>query len=575
MASAAKRGSNGRVRVAFGVGLLLGLAELTVAVTPIAAVELGTYKGCSAKDTDFDFTPIALKGKDTEEPLKLGFGKRAGGIVDVFFVERKGAVKKYDGETRTVSLLGTIPCATGNEDGLTGIAVDPDFQRNHYLYFSYGFQGADTSFRIARIPVGEDGKLDLAREKVLIKIRSLRNQPHTGGAMQFDAYGDLWVTVGDNGTSEAGPGNTADLRGGILRIHPDDSPLGYSIPQGNFGQHFAAKFQAQGNAALAKDYADPAKVRPEIYVKGTRNAYSLALDPVRRWLSWGDVGPDFGAVSEENNLVKEPYYTGWPYFAGKLDLTSIYGTSFAKKDRAAPMNATAVAGVHQLPANREPIYQRVQGCAINGPILRYDGANAYAGQIPPQLDRKWIIGDCNGSFGNHLLTLNDRGDSVISDVKAFDLFHVAVVVDIQQGPDGAIYYIGWQSGIYRADYKGQCKDPALLAEKAGCADPKDPNYDAKIDPAFHDPRACGNATSIRPASQGKEWLTAYRDGFSVRSIGPHTIRILDMQGRIIFSAEGDGPRNYALPKGAVPGIYRALVTTKDATSSSGLNRLFD
>lgn len=408
----------------------LGSATLLMLATQapgLAAVDLGTYKGCSAKDTDFDFTPLVKKGTDTEEPLKLSFFQRADGTVDIYFVERKGAVKKYDGETKAVSLVGTIPCATGN----------------------------------------------------------------------------------DNGSAEAGPGNTADLSGGILRIHPDANlPKGYSIPAGNFGAHFAAKLQAQGNAALAREYADPAKVRPEIYVKGTRNAYSLSLDPVRRWLSWGDVGPDFGAVSEENNLVKEPYYTGWPYFAGRLDLTSIYGMNFPKKNRAAPMNTSAIAGVSQLPPNHEPIYVRSQNCAIDGPILRYDGANSYPGQIPPQLDRKWIVGDCNGSYGNHLLTLNAAGDSVIGDVKAFDLFHVAVVVDIQQGPDGAIYFIGWQSGIYRGDYKGQCRDPGLLPEKPGCADAKDPNYDPAIDPAFHDPRQCATATAIAPPAPRSDWLLA-------------------------------------------------------------------
>lgn len=200
-------------------------------------------------------------------------------------------------------------------------------------------------------------------------------------------------------------------------------------------------------------------------MKGTRNAYSLSLDPVRRWLSWGDVGPDFSAVSEENNLVKEPHFTGWPYFAGQRNVSSVYGSTFGIKNRA-----------------------------INGPIMRYDGSNPNPGQIPPRLDRKWLVGDCNGSYGNPLLTLNEKGDSVIADIRTFDLFNVAVLVDMQQGPDGALYYIGWQTGIYRAEYKGSCKDPALTAEKTGCADALDANYDAKLNPAFHDPRLCAKSS---------------------------------------------------------------------------------
>ena len=43
---------------------------------------------------------------------------------------------------------------------------------------------------------------------------------HTAGALAFDGYGDLAVAVGDNQQTDLGPANTADLRGGILRIHP-------------------------------------------------------------------------------------------------------------------------------------------------------------------------------------------------------------------------------------------------------------------------------------------------------------------------------------------------------------------
>lgn len=553
--------------LSFALGLL-------AAGETAAVVDLGTYKGCAAGDGDFTVVPLAVKGKETSETLKMAFSKRADGTVDVYFVERTGAVKKYDGQAKAVSTVGTVPAATGNEDGLTGIATDPDFPINHYFYFSYAFQAVgDTSIHIARIPLAADGSLDLAAEKVLIRIPSKRMQPHTGGAMQFDAYGDLWVTVGDNSSPESGPGNTADLRGGILRIHPDDKlPSGYSIPKGNFGEHFSAKLKPT-NPALSLQYADPAKVRPEIYVKGTRNAYTLSLDPVRRWLSWGDVGPDFGAVSEENNLVKEPYFMGWPYFAGEKDVTSIYGINFAKKDRAQPVNTSAIAGVSQLPANREPIYVREQNCAMNGPIMRYDGANPNPGQIPPQLDRKWLVGDCNGGYGNHLLTLNAAGDSVIGDVKAFDNLHVAVLVDMQQGPDGALYYIGWQSGLFRADYKGACKDAALLAEKTGCADPTDPAYDPKVNPAYHDQRLCGRSTAVAsPALARADWADIGAEGITVRAQGPHNVHVTDLRGREVFSARGEGPRSYGLPKWE-PGIYQVSVRTRDGWIVNRVSRL--
>ena len=217
----------------------------------------------------------------------------------------------------------------------------------------------------------------------------------------------------------------------------------------------------------------------------------------------------------------------------------------------------------QLPANREPIYVREQNCAINGPIMRYDGANPNPGQIPPQLDRKWLVGDCNGGFGNHLLTLNAAGDSVIGDVKAFDLFDAAVLVDMQQGPDGALYYIGWQSGLYRADYKGTCKDPSLLAEKTGCADPSDPAYDPKVNPAYHNQRLCGKATAVAsPALARADWAAIGAEGIAVRAEGPHSVRVTDMRGRQVFSTRGEGPRSYGLPK-LDPGVYQVSVRSRE------------
>ncbi len=545
-----------------------------ISLTSSAVVDLGTYKGCNLKDTDFVAVPLALVStKVTDQPLKMAFDLRENNQVDVYFVERFGIVKKYDAIKKTVEVLGEIPVIHKNEEGLLGIAVDPHFKKNHFLYFMYSFQGLDTNFRISRIPLGNDGLLNLAAEKVLIKIPGKTILPHTGGAMLFDAYGDLWVAMGDNSSPEAGPANTADLRGGIMRIHPDElDPKGYTIPSGNFGETFAAYFQAQGKADLAKDYLNPVKVRPEIYVKGTRNAYSLSVEPVRRWVSWGDVGPDMGGISEEHNLVKSPQYTGWPYFAGQVDVTTVYGFNWTKKDRAAPMNTTKINGVSQLPPNHEPILPRDRACAMNGPVFRYDGSNPALNQIPPNLDHKWIIGDCNGSYGFRILSLNDKADTIVQNVRVFDRFSAAVLVDMQQGPDGALYYIGWQSGVYRVDYKGSCKDPSFIAEKTGCADSHDANYDPKINPAYHDPRLCASGTAIQHIHPAKEWLTLNDRSIAINANGWHEISIFDIRGLQIYKVSGYGAKSYALPKLPL-GVYQLLANSSQGTYSAKLSRL--
>src|SRR5262245_15502376 len=142
----------------------------------------------------------------------------------------------------------------------------------------------------------------MASEKVLMSIPHARatGTKHTGGAMAFDMAGNLLLTIGNNSmdephaadeedgkySAEGSPSNAGDLRGSVLRIRPDESARGYGVPAGNFGEYWSQEFARQGKADLAQEYADPAKVKPEIYVKGTRSPYSLTVDPYRGWMTW-------------------------------------------------------------------------------------------------------------------------------------------------------------------------------------------------------------------------------------------------------------------------------------------------
>lgn len=518
------------------------------------AVDLGTYKGCAASDADFERQELVSSGTadgNASGPLKLDFDARENGIVDVYFIEKDGKLKKYDGALKTATLVGQVPCATGNEDGLVGLALDPAFKTNRYLYLYYSFLSADkteSTYRISRFKLGADGKLDMASEKILIKIPSLRSKWHTAGSMQFDAYGDLWIAIGDNELLDGGPGNTADLRGGIIRIHPDESAQGYSIPKGNFGEVISTRLKVAGNAALAAEYADTAKVRPEIYVKGTRNAYTITVDPVRRWLTWGDVGPDQGKVSEEHNMVKEPYYTGWPYFAGEQDMAgeSLYGAKVpAGNLRSGPVNQTAIAGVKQLPPIREPIFKRSQGCAMTGPIFRYDGSNPSAAQFPPQFDRKWMISGCD-NFGFHLMTLDAAGETSTGDLKIFGGFSSNTLVDLKQGPDGALYYVNYGRGIDVIRYKGACKDPTLVPEKP----------------------TVGLAYPVAQAGGFKADLQS----ITILAPGEHQILVTDILGRTMLDLKDMGRKQYSLSTLTRPGIYRLRVKTSMGIAVQSLVR---
>src|SRR5690606_21706646 len=112
--------------------------------------------------------------------------------------------------------------------------------------------------------------LDTGSRREIIHIpAAMGERYHTGGSLRFDNYGHLYISVGDNESLFMGPGNTADLRGGILRIIPGEDG-GYSIPEGNFGEYWAQVWEDSGLIERAIEYRDTSRVRPELYIKGSR-----------------------------------------------------------------------------------------------------------------------------------------------------------------------------------------------------------------------------------------------------------------------------------------------------------------
>ena len=360
------------------------------------------------------------------------------------------------------------------EEGLFGVVLDPKFKSNGFLYLMYA-PPTPSVYRISRWTLAGSS---LGAEKVLLDIPAQREDCcHTGGGMAFDAYGDLWVAVGNNtgrrgnpvsmdetrqyNSDEWGASSTAGLRGGILRIHPDNSAKGYSIPAGNFGDYFAKRAQAAGDAALAAQYRDSSKVLPEIYVKGTRNAYTLSLDPVRRWVMWGDVGPDNAGVrSEENNLAKVPGFYGWPYFTG-ANLPYV-----GNKDAAAPTNTSKWnKGLATLPPAIPAINSYTKACAITGSLYRYDGDLKSTVKLPPHFTRKWFATDWAKSK-LVVFSLDDNANSITRiDTIALPSGSLSGPTDLKIGPDGALYVINYaglfesgpNTGISRIEYTGTCR----------------------------------------------------------------------------------------------------------------------
>jgi cytochrome c len=308
------------------------------------------------------FTPVVLVPPgELDEPMAFDVAPDG----KVYIVERKGVLKVYNPATKSTAVVAEIPVNTKYtnaagvqreaEEGLVGVTVDPDFATNRLIYMVYA-EPAIMKHVLARWEIQNDQLVDESK-KVLLEWGVQREQCcHTGGGMAWDAQKNLLVTVGNNTSNsvasqtderpgrsswddQRGAANTNDLRGKILRIHPEADGT-YSIPKGNLFP--------PGTAGT----------RPEIYSMGHRNPWRISVDSKTGYIYWGEVGPDANEDSEqaprgydELNQAKAPGFFGWPYFIGKNFPYPVY--DFRSRTRTCrPASRLRPLVVQQAPSSR-------------------------------------------------------------------------------------------------------------------------------------------------------------------------------------------------------------------------------
>jgi cytochrome c len=417
---------------------------------------------------------------NTSNPMELSIADDG----RVFYIDRNGAVKivKTDGSVVTA---GTLNVYTGQEFGLLGLALDPGFASNGFIYLYYSPVSTEPFDRVSRFKVTGD-TLDLASEQQVLRIDTQRDQCcHAGGALEFDGNGNLYIATGDNSNpfdsdgysplderagraawdSQRSAANSNVLNGKVLRIHPEADGT-YTVPAGNLF--------APGTA----------KTRPEIYAMGFRNPFRIGIDPTTNHLFVADYGPDAGAVSPtrgpdgrvEWNILSKPGFYGWPYCVGANTPYNDYdfatGTSGATFNCNAPVNESPNnTGITQLPAAIPATMWQGKsttgvpeiggsGAPMTSGAYRYDAANPSNRKWPAYFDGKAVWADWNDSrlFS---VQLNDDRSGVADVSRMLQKLNFIRPHALQFGPDGALYVIEWgsgfggnnaDSGVYRIDY---------------------------------------------------------------------------------------------------------------------------
>ncbi|MFW6690259.1 ThuA domain-containing protein [Streptomyces sp. MAR4 CNX-425] len=442
-----------------------------------------------------------------------------------------GTLHMWDPETEQVTEVGTLD-VFGNkgggdelikvEEGLLGIALDPDFAANGHVYLHYTpHSGIDRDARMAERRVSRftidpaTQKLDTSSEKVLLSWPvQVHSCCHAGGDMEWDSKGNLYIATGDNNSSRFSDGysgnnpepnfggvsfadarrtagNTNNLNGKILRIHPEPDGT-YTIPEGNL---------------FTGDEGNGDQARPEIYVMGVRNPSRIEIDE-RDWLYAGWVGPDAGQPSTTWGPAKYDTFAvitsagnqGWPYCMGNkqpyrdrnlpdptqpldwYDCDNLKNTS-PNNDGLTDIPPARDNNIWYSPQGGAPDYPRnadglpsynideaqyrlpwLKGggqAAMTGPVYRYDASSDSDVKWPEYWDDKWFVGDFyDQDQPRHAVVMDpdNAGDGglpvhaeSLDDIVPAGDGGIRNLMDWKFGPDGALYVLDYGRGFFNAD----------------------------------------------------------------------------------------------------------------------------
>ncbi|MET7424591.1 ThuA domain-containing protein [Dactylosporangium sp. NPDC005555] len=423
----------------------------------------------------------------------------------VLYVQRAGQVRIFKPSTNTTVTAGTLSVYTGGEDGLTGLALDPGFASNGYVYVYHSPAGSTTDInRVSRYTLSGD-TLNMSSGVTIIDIPATRDRTspepgHTGGYIAFGPDGNLYIGTGDDvapnldsnwqgyapldwraGKSHLDAaktaGNTNDLRGKLLRIRPAAAG-GYTIPSGNL--------YPQGTA----------QTRAEVYAMGFRNPFRFSIDPANGWVYLADYGPDRGLPTTnrgpeglvELNVIKASGNYGWPFCHGDNQPYAPYnpdtGVVGAKFNCAAPVNNSPNnTGLTSLKPVVAPNMWYGYGASPNfpelgsggsapmgGPVYRYNAANPSSTKFPQYYDGVNFFYEWSR---NYVKEVHFDGSTAVTRTNTFlPGGNFNKPMDMEFGPDGSLYLLEWgsafgggnnDSGLYRIDYVQGGRSPIAKA----------------------------------------------------------------------------------------------------------------
>lgn len=318
----------------------------------------------------------------------------------VFVCLQGGAIRVIKNDVLLPTPFATLTVDWIEERGLLGIAFDPNFNANHYVYVYYTTKTPAPHNRIVRLTANGDVAVP-GSETPIFELSDLYPSvnTHNGGALNFGADGKLYVAVGDNNYPRDNAQLMTNHFGKILRINPDGS-----IPGDN-------PFYGQASGA-----------NRAIWALGLRNPFTFSIQPGTGRMFINDVGNN---TWEEINQGAAGANYGWP----------------------------ATEGSTTDPRFTSPIYAyrhgsgNESGCAITGGAF-YNPATV---QFPSEYSGKYFFADyCNGWIRRF-----DPSSKVVAPFAT----GITTPIGLAVSPDGSLYYLSAgldrqsNGAVYKVQYR--------------------------------------------------------------------------------------------------------------------------
>ena len=303
----------------------------------------------------------------------------------LFINEKSGTIKIVkNGQLLPTPFLQIPVNTTANERGLLGIALDPDFATNRFIYLYYTRTQSPVKNRLSRFTVSSTNPdtVDPASEQILIDDIASDAGNHNGGAIHFGLDGKLYVGIGDGGQNHQNSQSLNTVSGKLLRVNTD------------------------GTAPADNPFVGTAGARGEIWAYGLRHPYTFAIHPTSGKIFVNDVGEN---TWEEINDIQKGANYGWPTCEGNCS------------------NSNFINPVHTYNHSQEG----------GGAIV---GGTFYTGnQFPSEYQGVYFFGDF---VTNIIYTLDpNRGNAVTKFAT-----QISGPVDMDVDTDGALYILSNRSG---------------------------------------------------------------------------------------------------------------------------------